>query len=208
MIDARNNIIMLTGPCPEIGKSFVSINFAATLAMSGKKVLLIDGDMRNGHINQYFGIPRRDGLSDILSDARKIYSVVKETPIDNLWLIPTGILPPNPSELLLHERFAECLDAMQGSFDYIVIDAPPVLAVTDSVIIGKLAGTSLLLLKHAHHPMGEIETTVKRLAHAGVNLKGVVFNDVDLSQNRYGGRYGYRYGQYVYQYNYRKAKAG
>lgn len=198
MLDAPNNIIMLAGPCPDIGKTFVSINFAATLAQSGKKVLLIDGDLRMGHINRYVGAPRKCGLSDALAATNGIQEVVKKTGIDNLWLISTGQLPPNPSELLMQPRFADLLRRLQSDFDYVVIDAPPILAVTDAVIIGKLAGTTLLLLKHRHHPMGEVDTSIKRLEHAGVNLKGVVFNDVAI----FGGRHGHRYGQYVYQYGY------
>jgi tyrosine-protein kinase Etk/Wzc len=208
MLDAPNNVVMLAGPCPSIGKTFVSINFAATLALSGKNVLIVDGDMRKGHIHQYLGLSRRDGLSDVLAGTREVREVIKETGIENLWLLSTGKLPPNPSELLLQRRFTDCLKTLQADYDYIVVDAPPVLAVTDAVIIGKQAGTTLLLLKHRYHPMGEIESSVKRLEHAGVNLKGVVFNDVDISQSRYGGRYGYKYGQYVYQYEYGNGKKG
>lgn len=208
MLDASNNVIMLTGPCTNIGKTFVSVNFAATLALSGKKVLIVDGDMRKGQVHQYFGLSRRDGLSDALAGTKAVREVIRETDIDNLWLISMGQLPPNPSELLLQQRFSDCLKTLQKDYDYVVMDAPPMLAVTDAVIIGKQAGTTLLLLKHRYHPMGEIEASVKRLKHAGVNLKGVVFNDVAVTRSRYGGRYGHKYGQYVYQYGYGKGEKG
>jgi len=198
MLDAPNNIIMLAGPGPDIGKTFVSINFAATLALSGKKVLLIDGDLRMGHINRYLGVSRECGLSDALAATNGVQEVVKKTGIENLWLVTTGQLPPNPSELLLQQRFTEVLKRIRSDFDYVVIDAPPILAVTDAVIIGKLAGTTLLILKHRYHPLGEVETSIKRLKHADVKLKGVVFNDVAI----FAGRHGHRYGQYVYQYGY------
>jgi tyrosine-protein kinase Etk/Wzc len=204
MLDAPNNIVMLAGSCPNIGKTFVSTNFAAILAQSGKKVLLIDADMRKGHINHYLGLDRKCGLSDALAATTGVQEVVKKTDIDNLWFISTGQLPPNPSELLLQERFTEFLEDIRTDFDYVVIDAPPILAVTDSVIIGKQAGTTLLLLKHRYHPMGEVETSIRRLEHAGVNLKGVVFNDVVYQH----GRYGHKYGQYVYQYKYGGGKKG
>lgn len=204
MLDTVNNVIMVAGPCSGIGKTFVSINFAATLALSGKKVLIIDADMRKGQIHQYFGLSRRDGLSDVLAGTKAVQEVIKETDIENFWLMSMGQLPPNPSELLLQQRFSDCLKTLQKDYDYIIVDAPPILAVTDAVIVGKHAGTTLLLLKHRYHPMGEIETSVKRLKHAGVNLKGVVFNDVAMSKSQYGGRYGYKYGQYVYQYGYGK----
>ena len=208
MLDAFNNVIMLTGPCTSIGKTFVSINFAATLALSGKKVLIVDGDMRKGQIHQYFGISRRDGLSDVLAGTKAAQEVIRETGIENLWLVTMGQLPPNPAELLLQQRFSDCMKTLQKDYDYIVVDTPPILAVTDAVIIGKQAGTTLLLLKHRYHPMGEIETSIKRLKHAGVNLKGVVFNDVAIAKSRYGGRYGHKYGQYVYQYGYGKGEKG
>jgi tyrosine-protein kinase Etk/Wzc len=200
MLDAPNKILLLVGPSPTIGKSFVSGNFAATLAMAGHKVLLMDADLRRGHIHQYLGMPRGAGLSDVLSGTVPLDGAIHGTGIDGLSFLSTGTIPPNPSELLLHENFAHLLEELKPRFDYIVIDSAPVLAVTDAVILGKLAGTTLMVLKHGRHPMAEIEACQARLSQAGVALKGVVFNDVVHS----GGAYAYRYGAAAYQCNYTK----
>ena len=105
-------------------------------------------------------------------------------------------LPPNPEELLLHKRFANCISVLSPRFDHIIIDSPPILAVTDATIIGQLAGATLMVVKAGAHPMREIEQSVKRLQQAGVNLRGVLFNDMDVSSRRYGA------GKYSYQYAY------
>lgn len=202
MLDAPNKILLLVGPSPSIGKSFVSSNFAATLAMAGSRVLLLDADLRRGHIHQFFGTPRGEGLSDILSGAKTIAQVVTKTEVPGLSFLSTGTIPPNPSELLLHENFARTLEELKPLYDYIVIDSAPVLAVTDGVILGKLAGTTLMVLKHGQHPMAEIEACQARLAQADVALKGVVFNDITV-----GGSNAYRYGSAAYQYSYTPKKS-
>jgi len=199
MLDAPNRILLIVGPSPSIGKSFVCANFAATLAMAGSRVLLVDADLRRGHLHQYFGLKRGAGLSDVLSGAAKLDSCVQDTDVKGLGFLSTGMLPPNPSELLLHENFAGVLETLKAAYDYVVIDSAPVLAVTDAVILGKLAGTTLMVLKHGKHPLAEIEACQKRLSQADVALKGVVFNDVDLSSA--SSRVGY--GTAAYQYSYK-----
>lgn len=198
MMDASNNIILLAGPTPGMGKSFVSTNFASTLAEAGNKVLLIDGDMRRGHLQQYFGKDRKLGLADILAGQVSFEEVQRDSGINGLDFISTGTIPPNPAELLLGARFSVLLEKVSGMYDYVLIDAPPVLAVTDAQVISKHAGTTLMLLKSGIHPMREIELCKQRLDQAGASLKGVVFNDVQISSSRYG------YGKYVYQYGYGK----
>ena len=109
-------------------------------------------------------------------------------------LIPTGVLPPNPAELLLHQRFTNCLSVLTPRYDHIIIDSPPILAVTDATIIGQMAGGTLLVLKAGEHPMREIELSVKRLQQAEVNLRGILFNDIRSQSRNYGvGRYNYQY---------------
>ena len=194
MIDVKNNCILIAGPSPTVGKTFVSVNLAAVLTSNHKKVLLIDGDMRRGHLHQYLGIKRENGLSDFISGEIPIGQAMHQTTIKGLVLIPTGTLPPNPSELLLHKRFANCISVLTPRFDHIIIDSPPILAVTDATIIGQLVGATLMVVKAGAHPMREIEQSVKRLQQAGVNLRGVLFNDMDVSSRRYGaGKYSYHY---------------
>lgn len=206
-LEAQNNIIMITGPSPGVGKTFVSINLAAVLADAGKKILLIDGDMRKGFINKVLGVDRENGLSELISNtgsngASMRDKAIHRIPIANLDFIPTGSIPPNPSELLLHERFGQLLASISKNYDHVIIDSPPILAVTDAAIIGRLASATLMVVKAGQHPMRELEQSVKRLSQAGVHLKGVVFNDLPELSSRYG--YGYGQNKYVYQYSYKK----
>lgn len=200
MMDVTNNTIMIAGPGPDVGKSFVSVNLAVVLATNEKKVLLIDGDLRRGHLNEFLGIPRENGLTDFISGDIPIGQVLHETTVPGLTLIPTGMLPPNPAELLLHQRFGNCLSVLAPRYDHIIIDSPPILAVTDASIIGQMAGGALLVLKAGAHPMREIELSVKRLQHANVNLRGILYNDVPSQSRKYGA------GKYHYQYAYEERR--
>jgi tyrosine-protein kinase Etk/Wzc len=198
MMDVKNNCIMIAGPSPEVGKSFVSVNLAAVLTSNDKKVLLIDGDLRRGHLHEYLGIPRENGLSEFISGKIPIGEALHQTPVPGLTLVPTGAIPPNPAELLLHTRFNNCLSVLTPRYDHIIIDSPPILAVTDATIIGQMVGGALMVLKAGDHPMREIEQAVKRLRQADVNLRGMLFNDVPVQSQRYGA------GKYNYQYSYEK----
>ena len=198
MMDVKNNCIMIAGPGPTVGKTFVSVNLAAVLTGNNKKVLLIDGDMRRGHLHKYLGLPRENGLSEFISGNIPIGEALHQTTVPNLTLIPTGTIPPNPSELLLHKRFINCLSVLSPRYDHIIIDSPPILAVTDATIIGQVVGGTLMVLKAGQHPMREIEQAVKRLKQADVNLRGLLFNDVNVQSQRYGA------GKYSYQYSYKK----
>ncbi|WP_432745489.1 polysaccharide biosynthesis tyrosine autokinase [Methylobacter sp. G7] len=197
-LEAQNNIIMITGPSPGIGKSFVSINLATVLADAGKKILLIDGDLRKGFINKVLGVNREGGLSDLISSATTLDKAVRHIAAANIDFIPTGSIPPNPSELLLHERLGQLLETLGEQYDHIIIDSPPILAVTDACIIGRMASATLMVVKAGQHPMRELEQCTKRLAQSGVHMKGIVFNDLPKTSSNYGSGY----GKYVYQYNY------
>ena len=192
-LGAKNKVLMITGPAPGIGKSFISVNLAAVMASAGAKVLLIDADMRKGYLHQYLGLGREKGLSNVIGGTLDIGAAIHKTAVSGLDFMPTGALPPNPAELLLHERFSSTLEALASQYDHVVIDSPPVLAVTDAAIVGRLSGTTLLVVKAGAHPMREIEQAVKRLKQAGVNLRGLLFNDVKVTSNRYGYKYSYQY---------------
>jgi tyrosine-protein kinase Etk/Wzc len=193
LLEASNNVVMLTGPSPSVGKSFVAINLGAVLAMSGKRVVVVDADLRRGHLHEYFSAPRAPGVSDFIAGG-DLASIVRTSPVSNLHLIPTGTLPPNPAELLLHGRFSELINTLSQHYDHVLIDTPPVLAVTDAIIIGQLASCTLLVLKAGEHPLRAIEESARRLRQAGVQLRGTVFNQVGLSGSHYGYGYGYGYG--------------
>lgn len=198
---ASNNIIMVAGASPDIGKSFVAINLAATMANSDSKILLIDGDLRRGILHKYTRDGRDKGFTELITEnATHASNYIYSTGVNGLDFMPTGKLPPNPAELLLHEAFKQQLDVLSSQYDQVIIDSPPILAVTDAAIIGRNAATTLLVVKANFHPMRELEQATKQLQQAGIDIKGIVFNDVELN----GGRYGY--GKYVYQYEYKNGK--
>ncbi|MEQ1440750.1 polysaccharide biosynthesis tyrosine autokinase [Fontimonas sp. SYSU GA230001] len=194
MMDAPNNVLMLTGPAPDIGKSFVSVNLAAVLAMSGKRVVMVDADLRRGHANEVIGCERTPGISDYCAQQADLDQIIRPTAIDGLDLVPTGRIPPNPAELLLTTRFSELMEILSRTYDYVVVDTPPVLAVTDAAIVGKMSGCTMIVLKAGEHPMGMIQETVARLQNAGVAVKGTIFNQIGRSGSAYYYRYGYQYG--------------
>lgn len=207
-LEAQNNIIMITGPSPGVGKTFVSVNLASVLADSGKKILLIDGDIRKGYLNKVLGVGRENGLSELISNTMPSHiptldGSIHRIPSANFDFIATGAIPPNPSELLLHERFGKLLDVISKNYDHVIIDSPPILAVTDASIIGRLASATLMVVKSGQHPMRELEHSTKRLTQAGVHLKGIVFNDLPESSSRLGYDYG-GYSRYTYQYSAKK----
>ena len=205
LIDAANNILLITGPSPAVGKTFISTNLAAVLAMSGKKVLIVDCDLRKGILHRQMNTARSPGLSELIARTADLEQVVRQTFIENLLMIPSGNLPPNPAELLLNESFSKQLKEFSASFDFVLLDAPPVLAVTDAAILGREAGTTLVLARAGQHSMHELEQTVKRLQQAGVEVRGMIFNDMALYSSRYS--YGYGYKRYTYQYSYSQKKS-
>ena len=207
MLDARNNVVLFTGPTPGIGKSFASANFAAVLGAGGKRVLLIDADMRKGHIHQFFNLPRGQGLSELIAGSRTLDEVVHRAVASNLDLITTGTMPPNPGELLMSPATVHLLKNLSAQYDLILIDTPPVLAVSDTQVLAPHAGVVFLVARAEVTSLGELQETTKRLGQSGVQVKGVVFNDVDTSRQRYGS-YGYKYSRYRYtNYQYGKSDA-
>lgn len=196
MTQSKNNIVLIAGPTAGMGKTFVAVNLAALMAASGKKVLLIDGDFRNGHLHRYFDLERQNGLSDCISGARRVEHVIRRDVIENMDFISTGSLPPSPSELLLRPSFEALLKSLSVSYDLILIDGTPILPVADSLIIGAHAGAIYIMTRAGVTTPGEISESMKRLYQAGLSPKGIVFNDIQVRAGRYGYRYGYTYGKY------------
>ncbi len=191
--NVKNNVIMVTGASPAIGKSFISANFAAVLAETGKKVVVIDGDMRRGYLHKYYRQDNTNGLSEHLTTNESI--VIKETAITGLDLISRGESPPNPANLLMSDKFQELIDNLSASHDYVLIDSPPVLAVTDSNIIGSIAGSTLVVARYDESNTKEVKLAVDKLRASHANVIGMVFNGVRKEVGRY---YDYQYG-----YNYK-----
>jgi len=196
MLDAKNNVLMITGPTPSLGKSFISVNLAAIMGSTGKKVLLIDADLRKGYAHQYFSLDKKNGLSDLIAGLTLDQGIHKNV-VENVDFISTGTLPPNPSEMLLLANFGALMQSLSASYDLVVIDAPPVLVVADTLILAPYAGSVFIVTRAGVSTTGEIKETMKRLSQSGITAKGVILNDLKIRSRRYYG-YGYKNGQYRY----------
>ncbi|WP_085656921.1 polysaccharide biosynthesis tyrosine autokinase [Pseudomonas sp. B11(2017)] len=197
-LDSTNNRIMISGPSPQVGKTFVSSNLAAVMAQSGQRVVLIDADMRKGHLHKTLNTPIANGLSDLLVKRCSLEQAIHKVEVDNLHFISRGQVPPNPSELLMHANFRDLLAELSERYDVVIIDTPPLLAVTDAAIVGREAGISLIVTRFAVNPAKEIELTIRRFAQNGIELKGAVFNGVEKRAASYYGNGGYGYYSYEY----------
>ncbi|MCP0915040.1 polysaccharide biosynthesis tyrosine autokinase [Acinetobacter indicus] len=195
---AKNNIIMVSGPAPEVGKSFISTNLATILAQSQKRVLIIDADLRRGYLHKYFNQQAQLGLADYLNGQTELSQVIKATEVSGLDVIARGKSPANPSELLSTTQFATMLNQLSEQYDHILIDTPPILAVTDGIIISQHAGVNLVIARYAKTQMKELELTINRFEQAGVQVNGIILNDIQRSSAGYG--YGYNYS-YAYKAN-------
>ncbi|ANS42047.1 tyrosine-protein kinase Wzc [Serratia inhibens] len=196
MLEAKNKVVMISGASPEIGKTFVCANLAAVIAQSGERVLLIDADMRRGRLHEVLSNDNQLGLSAVLSGQTTLDKAISKTEVANLDFLPRGKVPPNPSELLMHERFAEFVKWAAANYDMVLIDSPPILAVTDASIIGRLVGTSMIVARYNVTTLKEVEVSVRRFENSGVNIKGVVFN---AQERKSAGYYGYGYYNYSYE---------
>ncbi|MFX4867124.1 polysaccharide biosynthesis tyrosine autokinase [Acinetobacter baumannii] len=196
LANAKNNIIMIAGPSPEVGKSFILTNLATIFAQGNKRVLLIDADMRRGYMHKYFDVDVKPGLSELLSGQADLQKVLHKTQVANLDVITRGKSPTNPSEILSSNQFKELLEQLQSQYDHIIIDTPPVLAVTDGIIISQYTGVNLIVARYAKSQMKELELTVNRFEQAGVKVNGFILNDIQRASAGYG--YGYNYA-YAYK---------
>ncbi|WP_434583971.1 polysaccharide biosynthesis tyrosine autokinase [Klebsiella sp. R390] len=197
MMEARNNILMISGASPNAGKTFVSSNLAAVIAQAGLKVLFIDADMRKGYIHHILGTKEDNGLSDILSGKITIEEGIKKVEYAGFDFISRGKIPPNPAELLMHPRCSELLARVEKQYDLIIVDTPPILAVTDAAIVGQYVGTSFLVVKFEQNTIKEIDVSKKRFEQNGVEIKGCVLNAIE---KRASSHYGYGYNYYGYSY--------
>ncbi len=200
MMEAKNNVLMISGASPDIGKTFISANLAFVIAQAGLKVLFIDSDMRKGYSHELFDMEGKKGLSDVLSGQYAINEVVKETINENMQIITRGSIPPNPSELLMHPRFSEVINWASKNYDLVLIDTPPILIVTDAAIIGKQVGTSLIVARFGLNSPKEVEVCIRRFTQNGIDIKGVILNAVIRKTSNYYN-YGYDYYDYTYASN-------
>lgn len=198
MMEARNNILMISGASPNAGKTFISTNLAAIITQTGKKVLFIDTDMRKGYTHKLFNTNNENGLSDVLSGKTPIEKAIKKVNMGEFDYISRGIVPPNPAELLMHQRFGDLIKWAGENYDLVILDTPPILAVTDAAIIGNYVGTTLLVARFEENTVKEIEVSYKRFEQSGVLVKGCILNGVVKKASSY---YGYGYNHYGYSYD-------
>lgn len=186
---APNNIVMVTGPTPSAGKSFVAANLAVLHAETGSRVLLIDADMRRGHLASFFKQRNRGGLAEVLSGRLPVRNAIRQVGVEGVSFLSCGVRPTNPAALLMQAGFKELLDRLSKQFDLVIVDTPPFLAVTDASIIASEAGSSLLVLRSGMQSEEEISDTVRKLARAEGRIAGAVFNGIPLKRSNRG--YGY-----------------
>ena len=187
-------VICVTSSLPGEGKSLISANLAASFAQYSENVLLIDCDMRKGRQRKLFNIPSNDelGLSKLLINKNwenDYKNYIKQTKIKGLSVIPTGIYPPNPSELLTSERFLNLLTKLRGEYDRIILDCPPIEGLSDALVVSSISDTTVLVAKYKSTPMNLLEKSKKALDKIGSKISGVILNHVDKEQNTY--YYGY-----------------
>ncbi|ALB63298.1 Tyrosine-protein kinase Wzc [Cronobacter condimenti 1330] len=195
MMQAPNNVLMLTGVSPSIGKTFVCANLAAVISQTHKRVLLIDCDMRKGYTHELLGTTNVNGLSDVLAGQGDISRCAQKTSVPGFDLVPRGQVPPNPSELLMSERFAELVKWASANYDMVLIDTPPILAVTDAAVVGRHAGTTLMVARYAVNTLKEVQTSLSRFEQNGIQVKGVILNSIFRRASGYQD-----YGYYEYEY--------
>lgn len=194
MMDADNHILMIAGPSPGIGKSFISVNLAVVQAQVKGRVLLIDADMRKGCLHHEFNLSGKTGLSSWLSGQCRLEQVIQPTQIPNLSFLARGEAPPNPAELLMHPRLAELFKELGNQYDLIIVDTPPILAVTDAAIVGQYAGTSLMVVRFLRNSAHEVDVAYHRFSQNGVNIKGAILNCMEKRATNAYGYYAYQYG--------------
>nr|WP_312383986.1 polysaccharide biosynthesis tyrosine autokinase [Stenotrophomonas geniculata] len=193
-LEAKNNIVLISGASPNAGKTFVSTNLATVVAQSGQRVLIIDADMRKGTMHRAFGVTQTPGLSEVIVGAAQISDAIRSFgPVDGLDFIARGEVPPNPSELLMHPNMTRLLEEVSSRYDLVIVDTPPILAVTDAAILAAQAGTSLLVARFGLNQQKEIALARKRFEQNGAVIRGAIFNAV---QKRATGYYSYGYYEY------------
>lgn len=197
-ITASNKLksILVTSTVPGEGKSWVSANLAITFAQAGKRVILVDADMRKGRQHEVFELSNENGLSTYLISAvedKKIdlADYIKPTMVENLYVMTAGIVPPNPSELLTSQKMSDLIKALEKSADIVIFDGTPSTIVTDALIIARSIGSTLIVSSHKQTKIEDLKQIKKAIENVGGKIAGVVVNKVPRSQKIYGGGYYY-----------------
>lgn len=184
--------LAVTSCTPNEGKSMTIANLAVVLTQAGKSVLIMDCDMRNPTVHKNFNLSNKVGLSSCISMGTALSDAVQKTSIEGLYALTGGVIPPNPSELLGSEQMKNVLQRAKEQYDYVLIDTPPVMPVTDALIVSRFVDGMILVIASAEVKVEMARDVKKQLQHAGANILGVVLNKVRSEHHGYG--YYYYYG--------------
>lgn len=185
-VDNDVKVVLITSSIPGEGKSFISANLSSAFALSNMKVLLVDCDLRKGRQDKIFDIKEEKGLSNLLIDDIKNYKkYIYKTEVENLFVLPGGVVPPNPSELLISDKNKELLEILKKNYDLIILDCPPVNAVTDALVLSNLADEVVIVCAYKKTPVDLLASTKKMLENSGTKIAGVVVNQMRQSKNKY-----------------------
>jgi len=193
-----HKIIQVTSPSPGDGKSTLAANLSVSIAQSGRRILLLDADIRRPQVHKLFGLKAERGLCEILKGTAEPNDVIYPSTVENLDLLPCGKLPRNPAELLSSDRFQELLDLLRDRYEFVIIDSPPMLAVTDASIVAARVDTVLMTLKLTRHSRRNLDMSRQMLDNVSAHIAGIVVNFVGGKQRdayQYGANYGYGYGR-------------
>lgn len=181
----QNQVLIVTSSNQNSGKTLVSSNLALTFAQKGKKTLLIDGDMRNSSIKKYFYLPYSLGLSSIITHGERLEEYICTTEYENLFVLPAGISPPNPADLLGSSFMEELIIKLRKEFDHIIIDTPPVLAVTDAIVLSAYSDGIVLVIRSGKNTKQNVKKTLRLLRQSLTPIVGSILNDVKMVQSDY-----------------------
>lgn len=195
--------MMVTSTMQGEGKSFVSLNLATAFALYNTKVLLLSFDLRKPSVSKLLDLHNEKGLSTYLSNNCELENIIYQTEIKNLWTIPSGPIPPNPSELLASEKTNQLFNDLRKEFDYIIIDTPPIGIVTDALMLEKFSDINLFIIRHNHTKKRMLSNLLLNLKKKHITNVNLVINDINLKTRSYEYSYGYGYG-YGYGYNQKK----
>lgn len=194
MMDEGSSVIGVSGLIPGVGKSFISVNLAALFAGLGKKVLLIDADLRKGRLHKEFGIKRGNGLSQVLLKEVKVEEVIFPTEVENMFVIPCGNVPANPAELLGSKHYAELIEKFKSEYDLVIVDTPPIMLVTDAALACRMAAQIVMVVEYNKHSIESIQDGMSQILKGNTTAHAsIVINKYEHSRSESGG---YKYGKY------------
>ena len=194
-------IYAITSSGPSEGKTLNAINMSISFAQMGKRVLLIDADLRNPTINKYFNVSSGDGLSEFLAGMKNEVNL-RHTDVDNLSILTGGKCPPNPAELLTNEKMKDLIELFKQHFECIFIDTPPIELVTDASVISGMVTGYLFVVKNGATELAMVKHSISALEYVGANVLGFLLNDVNPKSRRYYKSYKHNYSYYKKDYSY------